>query len=122
MKFTGRQLKDMGVPQSRIKFLVGVEFDSEQAVLDQMVQTKHEKAPAITVFDLIASTFAHLPMTLNGNRPATMSRSELRRVMDSGGIQINNTTPSADTSIDAITFPITTFVWFPSSKRRVTWR
>lgn len=59
----------------------------------------------------------HLPMELNGNLPVKMSKSSLRRLLDSGGVRLNGVYPKADDEID---FPITELVFFPNGKRKTT--
>lgn len=50
-----------------------------------------------------------------------MSKSELRRVFDSGGIEINGKFfKSTDECLDE-EFPIFKLIWFPKSKRKTTW-
>lgn len=122
MKFTGKQLFDIGVPQSKIKFFVGREFESEQDVLAELNAPKETKAAAKnTVLDWIWNTFPHLPMMMNGEKPVKMSKSELKRLMDSGSVEINKAQPKSTAEFSEITFPITSFVWFPKSKRKVSW-
>ncbi len=58
-----------------------------------------------------------LPMRLNGNMPEKMSNSELRRLLDSGGVIVNGEALAAESSFD---FPIWELIFFPKSERRTT--
>lgn len=122
MKFSGKELFDIGVPQNKIKFFVGRHFVSKEELLAELNTPKEVKIVAEnTISDWIVKTFPHLPMTMNGEKPIKMSKSELRRIMDSGGILINGRNPKSDETFLETDFPITEFVWFPKSKRKTTW-
>lgn len=121
MKFTGKQLFDLGCPQNKIKFLVGREFESEEDAKKEFVSERAARQDnPNSVFNWIWSTFnngAWLPMVLNGDMPAKMSRSELRRLLDSGGVQINGLRPKAE---EDMKLPINELIFFPNSKRKTT--
>lgn len=124
----GKILFALGCPQAKIKFLVGQEFESEDALkkeietLSKPIEKVVKQSIGRTFSDWILSTFKHLPMMKHGELPVPMSKSELRRIMDGHGLEINGGFPDYSTPLSDITFPIQSFVWFPKSKkRRTTW-
>lgn len=122
MKFTGKKLFELGVPQNKIKFFVGREFNSESDIIAELNVPKEVKEVLHdTIFEWIWNTFAHLPMHMNGEKPVKMSKSELKRLLDGGGISINNRCPKSNDCFLTDDFPIRSFVWFPKSKRKVSW-
>jgi hypothetical protein len=126
MKFTGKQLLDLGCPQNKIKFFVGVEFESEEDFkqkLQDAVKPKESKEKSLNSFHhWIWNTFSILPMMFKGEKAVPMSKSELGRILDSGGIQVNNIFPKSNDEVIDDVFPIKTFIWFPKSKtRKTTW-
>lgn len=125
MKFSGKELFELGVPQNKIKFFVGREFDSVEALKAELApkEVKHEER-VFTWVDWIMRTFpvTWLPMGLKGELPVPMSRSELKRIFDSKSIQINGYFPNSKDECRDSDFPIWEFVWFPKGKRKTTWR
>jgi hypothetical protein len=122
MKFNGKELLIMGVPQKEIKFCIGVEFDSPDAVfpfLRERKPVKEKKQSCDTWVDWIWRTFPHLPMVLNGDTktgiPIKMSKSELRRVFERKSIEINGIFPGPDDECREEDFPIFSLTWFPNS-------
>lgn len=72
----------------------------------------------ITAFSYLAEIpRTWLPMVMNGDMPKLMSNSDLRRLLDSGGILINGKKPK---SVETVEFPVTELVFFPKSRRRTT--
>ena len=112
MTFTGKQLFEMGCPQTRIKLLINKEFESEEAARAEFIVEKKEKKVdnPDSIFNFLVK-FRHLPMHLNGNSPEKMSNSELRRLLDSGGVRVNGISPKAD---DSFSFPIWELIFFPN--------
>lgn len=120
MKFSGKQLFDAGTPQGKIKFLINKEFESLEAAIKSLNKPEKVSAPQErTIKDWIWQTFPHLPMSFHGELPVKMSRSELGRIMDSGGLNINDTHPFSTTKLSELSFPIVKMIWFPKSKRKV---
>ena len=120
MKFNGKQLKDLGCPQNRIKFLIGVEFADEAAAREQFIVAKKEseEIQGETVFSFLSSLpRSWLPMTMNGNSPERISNSGLRRLLESGGVIFNGKALQPNDSFD---FPVTELIFFPKSERRTT--
>lgn len=65
MKFNGKELFEMGVPQNKIKFFINREFTSKQEVLDELIPSvKVEKIEGTAWVDWIWVTFTHLPMLI----------------------------------------------------------
>ncbi len=120
MKFSGKELKDLGCPQNRIKFLIGVEFADEASAREQFIAAKKEseEIQGETVFYFLSSLpRSWLPMTMNGNLPERLSNSGLRRLLESGGVILNGKKPQPNDSFD---FPIAELIFFPKSDRRTT--
>lgn len=121
MKFDGKQLFDLKCPQNRIKFLIGREFESEDAARAEFFpekETKVKEDHSNSIFSFLSSLpRTYLPMILNGNKPEKMSNSELRRLLDSKGVIVNGKTPAAN---DDFEFPITELIFFPKSARKTT--
>lgn len=124
MKFDGKQLFALGCPQNRIKFLVNVEFESEEELKKEFFPEKQERENLnyLTTFDWLwdwSEKGKFLPMVLRGDLPVKMSKSELRRILDSEGVQINGLRPMADFSMWG---PVKEIIFFPNSKRKTTMR
>lgn len=125
MKFTGKELFEYGVIQNRIKFYIGKEFDSIESLLREINLIQINQTDTNTVFtwvDWIWKTFTQLPCRMNGNSPEKMSRSELKRILDSKSLNINNKFFTSKCECLDKEFPISKMIWFPnSSKRKNTW-
>lgn len=123
MKFDGKQLFELGVPQNKIKFFIGKEFSSKEELLEELKPKEQvESEKVFTWVDWLLETFPHLPCKMNGNKPEKMSKSELKRIFDSKSIEINGKFFNSKDECNDDEFPIKTFVWFPKSKeRRTTW-
>jgi|SRR6478736_8911321 len=121
MKADGKTLFRLRCPQNKIKFFIGVEFSSEQELIEKFSQEK-EASPMKDgeIFSWIWNTFDHLPMVLHGDKPLKMSKSELRRTMDGGAVIFNSRKISSQEDFKLDDFPIRDFAWFPNGKRR-TW-
>ena len=121
MKFNGKQLFDLKCPQTRIKFLIGREFESEEAARAEFSPEKEVKVKedySDSIFSFLAGLpRTYLPMMFNGDRPERMSNSELRRLLDSKGVIVNGKTPAAN---DSFEFPITELIFFSKSARKTT--
>ncbi len=120
MTFSGKELKDLGCPQNRIKFLIGIEFESEEAARQSFTQEKKEKSDDLegTVFSFLRDLpRTWLPMDFRGEMPERMSNSGLRRLLESGGVKLNGQTPKPD---DNFEFPIVELIFFPKSERKTT--
>lgn len=119
MKFDGKQLFALGCPQNRIKFLLGREFESEEAARAEFFPEKKEKETnPDSIFNFLAGLpRSWIPMHIKGNLPEKISNSELRRLLDSGGVIVNNVAPKAE---DSFEFPIWELIFFPKSDRRTT--
>lgn len=70
----------------------------------------------MNAFEYLKS-FNHLPMLLDGNKPKKATNSDIRRWIESKSIQINGVTITKETDI---VFPVTSLVFFPRSKNKVT--
>lgn len=124
MIFTPQELLKIGVPPKKIKLFIGVDFASEEAVLDSLKPKEEAYTKAVTDLWLnwIWNTFPNLPMSFLGELPIKMSRSELKRILDSKSLEVNGKFPTSKCEISDADFPITSFVWFPkSNKRKTTW-
>jgi hypothetical protein len=125
MKFNGKQLFELGVPQNKIKFFVNVEFESEQALLDKLNEKSEniKKPKVFTWVDWVFENFKPewMPARMNGNVGELMSRSEMKRLLDSKSIEINGKFPTSETEVTDDDFPIKSFIWFPNGKRKTNW-
>jgi len=125
MKFNGKQLFELGVPQNKIKFFVNFEFESEQALLDKLNEKSEviEKTKVFTWVDWVFQTFKveTMPRKMNGNSPEIMSKSEMKRLLDNKSIEINGKFPTSETEVTDDDFPIKSFIWFPNGKRKTNW-
>lgn len=123
MKFNGKELFDLGVPQNKIKFFISREFSNKEELLEELKPKETVNIDKVfTWVDWLLETFPHLPCKFNGDKPEKMSKSELKRLFDSKSIEINGKFfSSKDECVDE-EFPIQKFVWFPKSeKRKTTW-
>lgn len=124
MKFNGKELFEMGVPQNKIKFFVGREFESKEELLEELKPKEQIIDDTWTWVDQFFWSLGPdlMPMRSIGDKPMPMSRSELKRIFDSNSILINGKNfKSTDECMDE-EFPIKSIIWFPkSSKSRVTW-
>lgn len=123
MKFKGKELFDLGVPQNKIKLFINREFSSSEELLEELKPKEYiESEKVFTWVDWLLETFPHLPCKMNGNKPEKMSKSELKRIFDSKSIEINGKFFTSKDECKDEEFPIKTFVWFPKSKeRKTTW-
>ncbi len=125
MKFTGRELFELGVPQNKIKLFIGREFSSKDELLEELKpKEKIEEEKVFTWIDWLVESFGLnlLPMKMNGDKPEKMSKSELKRLFDSKSIEINGKFFSSSDECCGEEFPIKSFVWFPKSqKKKTTW-
>ena len=123
MKFNGKELFELGVPQNKIKFFIGREFNSKDELLKELRPKETIQDDTFTWVDWLWFTFStsHMPMRMNGNHPEAMSKSELKRLFDSNSIQINYKYFKSTDECRSEEFPITQFVWFPNGKRKTTW-
>lgn len=123
MKFSGKELFELGVPQNKIKLFVGREFNSVEELQAELAPKEViQKEKVFTWVDWILRTFPvnQLPCMLNGDTPMPMSRSELKRLFDSKSIEINGKFfTSTDECLDE-EFPLVSWVWFPKGKRKNT--
>lgn len=133
MKWDGRQLKDLGCPQDRIKFFVGKEFDSEEALKEAIAN--HRKTPekseeekeqdriirddpdcAFQFLWQLGEEWHCLPWSQNTN-DGKVSKSQLRRWLEEGAVRINHKFPKP---WDTVLWPIEDLVFFPGAKRQTT--
>lgn len=124
MKFSGKELHELGVPPNRIKFFVGKEFDSVEHLKSELEPKEQEQAEKVfTWVDWIFRTFPvnQLPCALVGDRPMPMSKSELKRILNNKSLLINGMFPNATDECKDEHFPITEWVWFPKGDRKTTW-
>ncbi len=131
MKFDGRQLHALGCPQDKIKFFVGKEFDSEEALKTAIsefkatpTKTEEEKLQDYLVNNdidaaiNIVKELGCLPYAREKEgEKGVPSKAQLRRWLDSGSCRINGAFPKSHTHVN---FPITDLVWFPGSVRQTT--
>ena len=126
MKFNGKELFELGVPQNKIKFFIGREFASKEELLEELKPKeiiRKDQEKVFTWIDWLFKTFpvTNLPMHSHGEKPVPMSKSELKRIFDSGGVKINGQFPKSDVECREEDFPITSWIWFPKSIKKVTW-
>lgn len=124
MKFNGKELFELGVPQNKIKFFVGREFSSKEELIQELAPKEDHKIEKVfTWVDWVWNTFkpSWMPMKMNGTNPEAMSKSELKRLFDSKSIEINGTFPTSTEECKDDMFPITSFIWFPNGKRLTRW-
>jgi len=60
-------------------------------------------------------TIPHLPMAFLGEKPVKASNSEIRRWLESGGVQINRKRPKPNEEIE---FPVEQLIFFPKNPKR----
>ena len=129
MKFTGRQLKDLGVPPDRIKYFVDKEYDSAEGLMRAVAEFRvtPPKSDAEKEIDRIIRDdpdcafqvlweLQGFPWSTQSNS-TTPSRRELRQWLDDGAVRINGKFPKAHEHVE---FPITDLVYFPGAKRQTT--
>ncbi|WP_439624656.1 hypothetical protein [Gemmata sp.] len=129
MKFSGRQLKDLGVPQDRIKYFVDKEYDSPEVLLRAVAEFRvtpaksdEEKVIDRIVREDMDCAFQVLwelqvfPWSPQSNS-TTPSKRELRQWLDDGAVRINGKFPRAHESVE---FPITDLVYFSGAARQTT--
>jgi hypothetical protein len=124
MKFSGKELFDLGVPQNKIKFFLGKEFDSIEHLQNELKPKEQEEVVRVfTWVDWILRTFpvTQLLCALVGDRPMPMSKSELKRILNNKSLKINGMFPTATDECKDEHFPITEWVWFPKGDRKTTW-
>jgi hypothetical protein len=119
MKFSGKELFELGVPQNKIKLFVGKEFESKEALLEAIKPKEVETKERVRTWaDWVWDTFhPFLPFQHNGDLPVEMSKSQLRRIMDSKSLEINGGFPKALAPFDDDILPIVSMVWFPKSEK-----
>lgn len=129
MKFTGRQLKDLGVPPDRIKYFVDKEYDSSEALLRAVSEFRvtppksdEEKEIDRVIREDPDCAFQVLwelqvfPWSPQANSTSPSKR-EARQWLDDGAVRINGKFPKAHEYVE---FPITDLVFFPGAKRQTT--
>jgi hypothetical protein len=124
MKFSGKELFELGVPQNKIKVFVAREFDSVEHLLNELKPKEQEETVRVfTWVDWILQTFpvTQLPCALVGDKPVPMSKSELKRILNNKSLLINGKFPTATDECKDEDFPITEWVWFPKGDRKTTW-
>lgn len=119
MKFTGKELFDLGVPKNKIKFFVGREFSSIDELKEELIpKTQENSKLENTWLEFIWDVFPHLPMLIKGDEktgiPIKMSKSELKRLMDNKAVLINGNTPSSRDVKDEFCEEI---IFFPNSDK-----
>ena len=124
MKFDGKELFEIGVPKNKIKLFIGREFASREELLKELIP--NESNDKKSTFTWIDWCFKNLkPWEIPDRNPDNFgktSRSELKRIFDSGSVEINGDFPTSTTECKDEDFPISSFIWFPKSKkRRCTW-
>lgn len=124
MKFSGKELFELGVPQNKIKFFVGKEFSSKEELLEELKPKESVEDNTWTWVDWFFWALGPdlMPMRSYGDKITKMSRSELKRIFDSNSILINGKNFKSTDECSDEEFPIQSIIWFPkSSKSRVTW-
>jgi|GEM_PF-5818197 len=129
MKFTGRQLKDLGVAPDRIKYFVDKEYDSPEDLMRAVVEFRmtppksdEEKEIDRIIREDPDCAFRVLwelqvfPWSTRSNS-TTPSKRELRQWLDDGAVRINSKFPKAHEYVE---FPISDLVYFPGAKRQTT--
>jgi len=129
MKFTGKQLKDLGVAQDRIKYFVDKEYDSPEALLRAVSEFRvtppksdEEKEIDRIIREDPDCAFQVLwglqvfPWSTQSNNTSPSKR-EVRQWLDDGAVRINGKFPKAHESVE---FPITDLVFFPGATRQTT--
>lgn len=131
MTFSGKELKDLGCPQNKIKFFVGREYESVEAL--QTAINEHRSTPSKTddqkeqdrilredldcAFNVLFE-LGMFPWSLQANSN-TPSKREVRQWLDQGAVRINGKFPKAH---ETVLFPITDLVFFPGAKRQTTFQ
>lgn len=118
MKFSGKELFELGVPQNKIKFFVGREFSSVEELKAELTPKENTQEKVRTWVDWVWDTFhPFLPMQLNGDLPTPMSRSQLKRIFDSKSLEINGEFFKSSDPFDEDVLPLVSMVWFPKSEK-----
>lgn len=119
MKFSGKELFELGVPQNKIKFFVGRDFESKEDLIAELQPKEVEvKEKVQTWADWVWDTFnPFLPFQFNGDMPVPMSKSQLRRIFDSRSLEINGGFFKSSDPFDEDILPIVSMVWFPKSEK-----
>jgi hypothetical protein len=125
MKFNGKELFELGVPQNKIKLFIGRDFSSKEELLGEL---KPKVSNTVKVFTWVDWCFQNLePYEIHSRDPVvglTTSRAELKRVFDSGSIEINGKFFTSTDECKAEEFPLQSITWFPKNKkkRNTFWR
>lgn len=119
MKFNGKELFDLGVPQKKIKLFIGREFSSKEELLEELKPKENTFTPqGETWADWIWNNIPHLPMLIKGDKktgvPIKMSKSQLKRFMDDGAILIDHEYPSSTDLKPEGELP-EHIIWFPNN-------
>lgn len=122
-------MKDLGVPQDRIKYFVDKEYDSSEALMRAVTEFRvtpsksdEEKEVDRIIREDPDCAFQVLwelqvfPRSTQSNS-TTPSKRELRQWLDDGAVRINGKFPKAH---EYVAFPITDLVYFPGAKRQTT--
>lgn len=116
MKFSGKELFELGVPQNKIKLFVGREFNSVEELQAELAPKEViQKEKVFTWVDWVCGAFDHLPMQLHGDLPVKMSKSQLKRILDSRSLEINGKFFNSIEPCEDSEFPLQSMVWFPKS-------
>ncbi len=122
MKFSGKELFEIGVPKKKIKNFINKEFESAEEILELATAKVFTKQDTVyTWVNWLTANVQFLPLGSNGNKTAPMSQSELRRALDSKSVLINGKTFTSEDSCGDEEFPITSLVFFPKGKRKTTY-
>jgi hypothetical protein len=126
MKFSGKELFNLGIPQNKIKLFVNREFENLESLFNELnkQEVKDKEVTGISILEFIWKHFKSiLPWMNNGDLPVKMSKSELKRVMDNSGLLFNGRRPNSKDVFDLdADFPIKELIWFPNSKeKKTTW-
>ena len=129
MRFTGRQLKDLGVPPDRIKYFVDKEYDSPEDLMRAVAEFRadaaevgrgegdrpdHPGRPGLCVPSTLETPGLPVVYPVNSTTP---SKRELRQWLDDGAVRVNGKFSKAHEYVE---FPITDLVYFPGAKRQTT--
>lgn len=122
-------MKDLGVPQDRIKYFVDKEYDSPEALLRAVSEfrvtppkSEEEKEIDRIIREDPDCAFRVrwelqvFPWSTQSNNTSPSKR-EVRQWLDDGAVRINGKCPKAHEPVE---FPITDLVFFPGAKRQTT--
>ena len=123
LKFSGKELFELGCPQNKIKLFVNKEFES----VDELTKlfANKESTNKVEYSDDSAYLFLleirdkiSLPLSIEGKHLGQPSNGEVKRWLENKAVKINGKFPLPN---DNIYHPIKELVFFPNGKRKTTY-